>query len=155
MTLSPDRQISVFPNPYHALDAYGHPAAAVQVEPDEGGFTNASHRGYVGARVDTKRSHVLDAFGKGDPRSAREVILYEFETKHPTLVPISTYYLERIREGSLIAADKRAASLAGVKFLPPDEVLAQTKDAARTTWKEQTGQDLPSADSHAPEEVSQ
>jgi hypothetical protein len=154
MALPPDRLLSVLPNPYHALGPTGLPAGAVMFEPDPGGFSSASHRGYVGASIDTKSTVVRDVLAPGDIRSARQDTFYTFDTHHPVAVPISTYYFERLREGSLVAADARTARLAGVKFVEPDEAIAATREAARERWKALTGESLPPLPTPAASEES-
>jgi hypothetical protein len=155
MALPPDRLLSVLPNPYHALGPTGQPAGVVMFEPDPGGFSSASWRGYVGARIDEKNTVVRDVLALGDIRSARQDTAYTFDTHTPVAVPISPYYLERLREGSLLAADARTARIAGVKFVDPGEAIATARDAARERWKALTGEALPTPPTPAASEENE
>ena len=72
--------------------------------------------------------------------------MFAFDTHTPVGVPISSYYFERLRDGSLLPADERTATLAGVSFGAADDAQAKARDTAKTRWKAQTGTDLPALD---------
>lgn len=145
MKLKP-RSLRVFPNPWgvrdvrdaHAatMDAEGRPCGVCPTDPivDRG----APGR-LVGAAVDAENT-VVGATREGEIRSARQSTTYAFlgcpahETephelaqalakKEPVTIPFSQYYCDRIREGSLIAADEATARFAGVKFVDPKTLI--------------------------------
>lgn len=141
-----DRVLSVLPNPYHALDAFGRPAGVVLKVPDgEGfdGFANDNHAGWIGARIDPKATEVLDNFKPSELRSNRQHTAFEFDAQTPVPVPRSQFYLERLREGSLLPADERTAAAAGIAFVKPAEAQARTREAKRAEWRANYGKDLP------------
>lgn len=142
----------VYPNPFAAFDKNGVPCGVCPRDPDADAGGPGM---FVGARVDKKNTRVLQDFAsingakfgshvgamiaRGEIRSPRQVTLYEYmgvESCDPELaaklgakdaieIPATKYYKDRLRDGSLIAADiktSRAAKLIG--FQPPAQVLA-------------------------------
>jgi hypothetical protein len=102
------KTLSVVPNPHAAHDAEGTPCATVMVE----GVADQ----YVGARVDVEATRTA---GK-----MRFVIGDE-----PVRVPLTAYYLRRLQDGSLLAADEDTWrwSRAQGEFELPEQVLARLR----------------------------
>lgn len=128
--------LRVYPNPYAAFDRNGVPCGICPRDPeaDAGGPGR-----FVGARVDPKRTRVLQDFAslhskrygaqlgaavaKHEIRSQMQVTLYEFmgvasddpelgaklAAKSPVELPATKYYKDRIREGALLPADVETA----------------------------------------------
>lgn len=131
-----EKTLQVLPNPWSALDRYGIPCGVCprDVDADAGGPGR-----FVGAKVCKKHTEILQKLDKDDTlRSAMQRTFFEY-LGHPSLepglaehlarcspveVPKTEYYLERIREGALFAADKETAALAGVHFVPPAKALS-------------------------------
>lgn len=137
MALETRRTLLVLPNPYHALDAFGGPAGAVPYEPTESPVPVDDRRWVGVTRLETE---LLDTFGRGDLRSPRQHTRFVFDDA-PVSLPISQYYVDRIREGALIPADERTAMAAGMRFEDPGLVAAKTVAKAAVTWKAHTGAD--------------
>lgn len=149
----------VYPNPWAAFDRNGVPCGVCPRDPeaDAGGPGR-----FVGARVDSKNTRVLQDFAAGyvakfgpivakklaeqEHRSPIQSTFYEYlgvpscdlelaeklSSKEPVEIPATKYYKDRIREGSLIAADKATSDKARLPvFTAPAEyfksrVLAKT-----------------------------
>ncbi len=118
------RWIRVLPNPWASLDHLGRPVCAVPWDTDHN-----PNRGWVGARIDPERTQVLLRRQPGDLRSDVQDTLFAFDTK-PAEVPPTKHYLQCIRDGSLLAADPLAAKLAGIKFVEPAALFAETREKA-------------------------
>jgi hypothetical protein len=128
--------ISVLPNPWAAVDAFGVPCAVCPRDPD----ADAGGPGqYVGAKVDPKRTLVLQKLEKGDDlRSPRQKTVFSYLGKpaddpelrahllsrEPIKIPATTYYRQRIAEGVLVCADAESAKVARFKnFVPLDHAF--------------------------------
>ncbi len=130
--------LRVFPNPWSApLDKHGSPCGICPRDPDSDGGGPGQ---YVGARVDRKRTVVLQKLEAYDRvRSARQNTFYEYlgiasddaelgaklAAKEPVEVPKTPYYKDRLRDGSLIAADEETARIAKVRFVAPATYFGQ------------------------------
>lgn len=131
--------ILVVPNPWLSLDSMGHPCAVVPIDP----FKHGTGRRWVGARLvanevrsrETARIAGLTQI----VAEAEHTHDWQFETG-PVRIPISDYYLERIRHGELIAADEFAAQKAGVPFVAPATILAAAKAKAVAEFDGQLGE---------------
>lgn len=139
----------VYPNPFHVVDKQGTPCALCPRDPDQDAGGPGL---YVGARPDKKHTQILQDFvainaekvgprfatmaARNEPRSPQQITRYEYmgipsldpelaqklAAKDPIEIPATKYYRERLREGSIIAADietSRAAKL--VRFVTPAE----------------------------------
>lgn len=128
--------LAVYPNPFAAFDRHGIPCGVCPRDPeaDAGGPGR-----FVGARVDPKRTEVLQDFAalhtkrygaklgalvaKHEIRSPRQKTVYEYmgvassdpelgaklAAKDPILVPATKFYKDRLREGALLPADAATA----------------------------------------------
>lgn len=124
--------LAVYPNPFAAFDGNGVPCGVCPRDPeaDAGGPGR-----FVGARVDPKRTEVLQDFAalhskrygaklgaavaKHEIRSPRQKTVYEYmgvassdpdlgaklAAKEPIQVPATKFYKDRLREGALLPAD--------------------------------------------------
>lgn len=133
----------VYPNPWAAFDKTGLPCGVCprDVELDAGGPGR-----FVGARLDTKNTKVLQKFEKPqhEIRSARQLTRYEFmgiaasdpnlgtllAAKDPIEIPASKYYKERLREGSLLAANEATARAAKLPRFNDPKLLFASKVGA-------------------------
>lgn len=130
--------LRVLPNPWAAVDKDGHPCGVCprDTEADGGGPGL-----FVGARPDSKKTKVLQDFGRGpfgdnaahEIRSARQSTKYSYlgiSSDDPRLadqlgakdaieVPATKYYKDRLLEGSLIPADIETARKVRVPFVEP------------------------------------
>jgi hypothetical protein len=122
--------LKVYPNPWIARDRNGLPCGVCPRDPESDGGGPGQ---FVGARVDRKRTEILQKLGKGDDmRSPMQRTVYEFmgipsddpelEAKlfacEPIALPRSKYYRDQIRQRALIAADAETAKAAKLKFVP-------------------------------------
>ncbi len=130
----------VYPNPFSAFDKDGHPCGVCPRDPD----ADAGGPGqYVGARVDSDKTEVLQDFGKMAPHELRSPmqrtkysylgissdapdLIAQLVSKEPIRLPMTRYYRERLVEGSIISADAATAMAARVShFAPPAEYFKQ------------------------------
>jgi hypothetical protein len=135
--------IEVIPNPYIALDKDGVPQ----------GVVGAGMPGvFIGAQIDLVASRLT---GKNR---------YYFplgKTGGRHKVKLSVDVVTAVREGSLIAADEKAAALCGIfgeEFLPPEEAMEEEREKALAYYRAALGedaevQDIPREPTPAPEEV--
>jgi hypothetical protein len=143
-----DRPLVVYPNPFHALDHKGRPACAVRLDPDF--EVSAGERRYIGAKLTStmtqkfhEKNHPGLAMGKGHYDR-----VWAFDIA-PTPIPDTHYHRDRIRDGELVAADKRTfrAAMGGgskKKFIEPLQLLLQSREAAAEHWsREQDDEDPP------------
>lgn len=103
------RFLQVVPNPFCALDVHGRAQGVVELEGIAGQ--------YVGAVEDPELSraegkHVFRFL----PGTAR--------------VPLSAYYLRRLRDGELLPVDEPTARVAGLPFVDPETALRNARDRA-------------------------
>lgn len=134
----------VYPNPFSAFDRDGHPCGVCPRDPESDGGGPGQ---FVGARIDNKATQVLQDFGKstkfGDHalhelRSPLQKTKYSYlgvassdpelatllAGKDPVEIPVTSYYKERIREGSIVPADAETAKRARTPFTPPAQLFA-------------------------------
>jgi hypothetical protein len=134
----------VYPNPFSAFDRDGDPCGVCPRDPESDGGGPGQ---FVGARIDRKETRVLQDFGKsvkfGDHsqhelRSPLQKTKYSYlgissndpelaaslASKDPVEIPVTSYYKERIREGSIVPADAETAKRARVPFTPPSQLFA-------------------------------
>lgn len=138
--------LRVYPNPYASLDAEGNPDGVVRYDPTLG-LPGVVH--YVGARVAARwadRSAAPAGPLRPPPsvsrtndgrfrRVAREAVF----DGAPVEIPDSPYHRERVRDGSLVAADERSARACGVPFVAREVALDRAKGRACERFKAQTG----------------
>lgn len=139
-----ERKLRVRSNPYHVLDHDGRPAGVVPTDAAEHTpyfDPHGSHpenprwepRRYVGARLhkDTK------VIASGPNHEHAQDTVWEFSSEAEEL-PETKYYLQCLKDGSLLAADAKTAKRAGFKgFEEPDTVLACELQAANDKWTSQ------------------
>lgn len=129
------RVLRVYPNPWAARDKDGVPCGLCPRDPaaDAGGPGK-----FVGARVDAKRTVVLQKLEPYELRSAMQRTLYEYVgvasedaalleklmESDPIELPETKYYKERLRERALLPADKETAALADVRFQDPKALMS-------------------------------
>lgn len=119
------KTIRVVANPYFALDHKARPCGAFPLEPGADG----QNRGYLGARVDRLLTRVLGTKEAGDIREPLQDTVFSF-SKDPVEVLANPYYLGALRCGAILPADEKSASVAGLKFLPPEQAIANAKAEA-------------------------
>lgn len=127
--------LKVYPNPWSARDKAGLPCGVCPRDPESDGGGPGQ---YVGARVDRRRTEVLQVLAKGDDlRSPMQRTVYEYmgiASDDPELaaklfacapieLPRTKYYRDRIADRSLLCADKATAESARFKaFVPVAEI---------------------------------
>jgi hypothetical protein len=136
--------LRVYPNPWAATDKHGVPCGVCPRDPESDGGAPGQ---YVGARVDKKRTQVLQDFGEHaahELRSPMQRTCYEYLgvasddpelgtkllSKEPVELPRSKYYRDRIADGSLLCADKATADAAKFRGFVPIEQLSKRFVAA-------------------------
>lgn len=135
------KQVRVIANPYFTLDHKARPAGIFPYEPNSLG----AHLGYVGASVDTTATTILredsskESEVTGDLRGARQDTVYKFSSEAIT-VPSKPHYLEGLRCGALLPADKDSADIAGLTFVPPADALKAAKEAAERAFDDLYGE---------------
>jgi hypothetical protein len=122
--------LRVYPNPYVHLDHEGRPAGACPVDPAH----QPDRRAWVGASLDREKTVITDEPQAGERRSPTQVTVFAFACEVQEL-PASAYYLDRLRDGELIAADAATARMAGVAFIPPRTALACARERAELAWR--------------------
>lgn len=137
--------LRVFPNPWAAFDKEGLPCGVCPRDPESDGGAPGQ---YVGARVDRKRTKVLQDFGEmaqHELRSPMQRTTYEYLgipsdapdlaeqlfAKEPVVVPRTKYYRDRIADGSLLCADKATAESAKYRAFVPIEQLRALRSAPK------------------------
>ncbi len=146
-------RLLVLPNPYTFIDGDGEPQGACPADPTHAGGA----RMWVGATLDRKRTkHVADYTDRpklrrggtdvawsGDPRPRPQVTKFAFASQ-PVEIPSTPHYLDRIREGSLIAADADTfAKVHGgpAKYVEPAQALAEARKKAFDEFRAAHGKD--------------
>ncbi len=140
-------RLLVLPNPYTFIDGDGEPQGACPADPGHA----AGKRMWVGAKLDPQRTKFLDDYEdrrkglkwKGDPRPRPQATKFSFATE-PVDIPSTPHYLDRIREGSLIAADAEtfAKAFGGrAKYVEPARALAEARRRAFEEHRDATGKD--------------
>lgn len=135
--------LRVLPNPWSARDKEGRPCGVCPRDPDADGGGPGQ---YVGARVDRKRTEILQKLERGDDlRSPMQRTAYEYLgiasddrelaakllAAAPIELPATKYYRDRISDRSLLAADAETARIAKLRrFEPPARALSRYLPAA-------------------------
>ncbi len=139
--------IKVFPNPWAATDHEGQPCGVCPSDPME---TMGEPGRLVGVRHEAE---FLNEVQKGELRNRRQRTTYRFlgetncETKphelaaklvekEPVTLAASSYYLERLRDRSLLPADTATAAMAGVKFEEPKTLFLELSKAAEKSFND-------------------
>lgn len=158
----------VYPNPWSATDKDGHPCGICPRDPDADGG-GPGH--FVGARLDKKRTEVLQDFAKmhGGGDLGAELAKHELRSplqrtkysymgvasddpdlaaklleKDPIKLPRTKFYRDRLLEGALIPADAVTAAAARLRrFIPPAERLLPYLKAKDRETVEAAGEELP------------
>lgn len=125
--------LSVYANPYTYIDHKGHLAGVVAFDPEHSGGA----RRWVGAVLEKDKCKVAPR-GKGDIRSPATDVVFTFSNA-PQRVLATQYYIDQIRDGSLVPADEASAERAGVAFVSPRKALAYARDAAIAGWRTHYG----------------
>jgi hypothetical protein len=129
------KMILVATNPYRHVDHLKRPCAACPADHKDPRYfdpakdRNVEIRGWVGARLADNPPLLRKGGGRGagpaDP-SQRHDVTFEFRFA-PFQIPETRFYLDRIREGALLAADEATAKAARVCFVD----VAKAREAAR------------------------
>ena len=148
----------VLPNPFSAFDKEGAPCGICPRDPDGDG--GAPGR-FVGARVDRDNTEKLQKFKnpQHEIRSEMQRTRYEYlgipnidpelaqklATKEPIRLPVTKYYKDRLREGSLLAADQATATEARLpRFVEPTSFFARFANAPEPQPVQAVTNDAPS-----------
>jgi hypothetical protein len=141
--------LQVLPNPYRVLDANGKPTAVVPCHPRHapGEFVGATKSLIVASKedeakfIDIKRMvggrQVIE---KTLAQFDRSKASFEFSTEPvqvPAEGPVGAYYRDRVREGSLLPADRATAQKCGVPFESAEKAVAKERNAAADEFKRQ------------------
>jgi len=136
----PSKKLRVHPNPYTYIDHLGRPAGRLPFD----GFEHSPTPGYVGATITNVvqvqsplRMRVAGVEMEVNPAQHDIRITYESD---PVEIPRTHYYIDAIRRGDLIAADKETAIEAGVSFEDPVKKLAKIKEEAVTKFDAETAE---------------
>jgi hypothetical protein len=122
--------VRVYPNPYVHLDHEGRPAGACPADPAH----QPDRRAWVGATLDREKTVMTDEPAPGERRSPTQVTVFAFRAEVVEL-PDTPYYLDRIRDGELFAADARTASMVGIPFVDPAALLRRARERAEGAWR--------------------
>lgn len=140
--------LQVIPNPYRVLDADGKPTAIV---PCHSKHAPGEFVGATKTLVVESPAEFVDVKRKVGDREVKEAKLAAFDRSkasftfsfEPVGVPgegaAGGYYLKRVREGSLIAADQATARACGVAHVAPKDVLAKEREVAAKEFERQFG----------------
>lgn len=130
--------IKVYPNKWLSLDAQGNPCAVVPID----FFEHGPGRRWVGAKLSANMTApaVLQRVGK----LTQEVTPAQFDqiwtfTDDAVEIPLTKYYVQRLRTGELIVADAESALAAGVAYSDPQKRLEEAKAAAVKAYDAQHG----------------
>lgn len=136
----PTTKLKVLPNPWTYIDHNGQPAGRLPFD----GYEHSPGPGAVGASItDVKlvqKAMVMRVAGADlevNPAQHDHRITY---SKDPVSIPNTKYYIDALRRGDLVAADKETALIAGLKFEDPTKVLAVLKAAAVKAFDAETAE---------------
>ena len=145
----PAPTLSVYCNPFASLDHEGRPSGVVLMDPVEhhsyGAATVDSVTGeprwepsrYVGATLDAEATTITKraaAQGRGlSGQADLQDTVWAFSSE-PQTVPLTSYYLARIRDGELIPADAQSAAVAGRPFVPYETAIQSARTHALGLW---------------------
>lgn len=133
--------LRVHANPYAHLDHEGRPDGRVLLDPEHHNpyASDTEPRRYVGCALDTEKTTIL----KKAPRGANGEMLsgsYDLQdtvwkfSAEPQLVPMTAYYLDRLRDRELLPADAATARHANLPFVHYDKAIEQAKIGALALW---------------------
>lgn len=147
--MSQSRTLNVYANPYASLDHEGRPSGTVLLDPVEhhpygeptiDGVTGDHRwepRRYVGAELDTDKTKIIrraTAHGLGQSaQSHLQDTVWKFSSE-PQSLPLTNYYLARLRDGEIFPADAETAAVIGRRFVPYEEALQSAKTHALGLW---------------------
>lgn len=128
--MSDAETLRVVCNPFAHLDHLGRPAGACPCDP----VGHTPDRRWVGARIH-ERTTLTEKLSREDAsvRSAAQNTEFDF-TPDVQTIPKTPYYLDRLRDGELLAADAMTARAAGLPFVEPSTALAIAKTTAIASW---------------------
>lgn len=135
------KTLRVLPNPWGHVHVYadGVPRPCVAVQSDMHEHVAGRYIGATADAVETRPGKTVRVGSKSvTMQSARHELHWTFATE-PVELPNTGYYRDRLKEGSLVAADEATARAANVKFREPAEVLAEAKARAVATFDDQHG----------------
>ncbi len=143
------KMLQVIPNPYGVLDADGKPTAIVPCH------SRHAPNEYVGAMrtmIEIEPAQYVDVKKVVGGQKVIEQKLAQYDrskasftfSTEPVALPADgtagAYYRDRVREGSLVAADPFTAQKCGVAFELPEKVLARERDNAAKEFMRQFGE---------------
>jgi hypothetical protein len=114
------QMLRVFANPGHTKDHLGRDACAIPCDPVE--HVTVGRR-WVGARPIVKETGGATVKVKGQVATLSyptSEVTWEF-SKEAIELPKTNYYLEQLRNRTLLPADAETADAAGIKFATPQE----------------------------------
>lgn len=131
---SRDRKLLVHPNPYHALDDMGNPAGILPIDPEHA----PTVRRFIGAEL--AAVEVLDRKEEGDLRHPRQYNTWKFDLVNPVELPETQYYLEALKTGVLLPANRETAKRAGMAFPSLTTMLQDARVEAAFKWRDAQGE---------------
>ena len=135
----PSAPLRVLPNPYSALDQFGHPSGAARLDPDK--RISAGQRRYIGARLEADIFETrVDGAGRPDGSGLAPTLQrnrWSFTTDKPIEIADTPYHRGLLRAGSILPWDEgthRVIFGLGVPFRAPAEALRAAREAAIKIW---------------------
>jgi hypothetical protein len=140
--------LQVLPNPYGVLDADGKPTAVV---PCHSRHAPGEYVGAIRTMIETEPAQYADVKKVVNGKTVVEQKLAQLDrskasftfSTEPVQVPadgiVGVYYRDRVREGTLIAADVLTAQKCGVQFEAPEKAIARERDKAAKEFQRQFG----------------
>lgn len=132
-------RIKVYPNKWLALDALGNPCAVVPIDFNEHG----QGRKWVGCKLAATltKAAVIEKVGKIEQEVSAAV--YDSVWTYadgPVEIPLTGYYVARIKSGDLLIADEESAKTAAVPYSDPLAALEAAKALAVKGYDAQHGE---------------
>lgn len=140
--MRPTPNLKVLPNPFFALDADGMPSCHVRLDPTVGRKGVVE---FIGVQV---LKEVLTGDGAPEGNAKREPHLQRRSTRfvwaqEPVDIAATTWHVDQVRAGAILAADKATAQACKIWFVAPAEAIKQTKAREIAAWVASHGEEPP------------